>query len=268
MADRSEKRAWEIIRHHAEKLSACPGLLSVVLVGSLTNGSYTGNAGSDIDMVHILKDDAPENARKTVLELMAETERETGKDLPIARCVYRLSELKRPYNWDFVPGPEMKDYMELPIEVLRMKESGRVIWGENIIPAIDMPQREDMLMIGAKADEQMDLVRRETPEFYEQYMQNIAHPSDRILAQIVLTRAMKDVYFASGKSCSSKKAVRQMAEENFPGYAFLRLLELAEKWRYEPSAFTEEDSSEMQSLYADWLAAREGKPYDFVPLNR
>ena len=63
----SRKHAKEIIDHHIKSLKAFNTLIkSVVLVGSLSDQSYTGNAGSDIDLNHILYDDAPQNARKTI----------------------------------------------------------------------------------------------------------------------------------------------------------------------------------------------------------
>ena len=64
--NKSEARARQILRLHLNALEEKPelGLLSVVLVGSLTTGSYTGDDGSDIDLIHILRDDAPEESRQ------------------------------------------------------------------------------------------------------------------------------------------------------------------------------------------------------------
>lgn len=69
MPDKSEKRAREIIDFHISRIDAqkFPHLLSVILVGSLSNGSYTGKPGSDIDLLHILDDGAPESAKRDIL---------------------------------------------------------------------------------------------------------------------------------------------------------------------------------------------------------
>jgi len=73
--NKTEKRAKEIIAYHVKKLEDFAGsyVLSAILVGSLSNGSYTGNSGSDIDLIYILKDDAPQNAREHVLNLVEQT---------------------------------------------------------------------------------------------------------------------------------------------------------------------------------------------------
>lgn len=53
-------------------------LHSVVLVGSLATGSYTGDSGSDIDLIHILNDDAPLEARALVLRKIEQSEEDTN----------------------------------------------------------------------------------------------------------------------------------------------------------------------------------------------
>ena len=66
MQDKSEARAKEIIGIYLNELEKdlSREVLSVILVGSLSNSSYTGNAGSDIDLIHVLKEDSSDEARK------------------------------------------------------------------------------------------------------------------------------------------------------------------------------------------------------------
>ena len=53
LVDKSESRAKEIVGIHLIELEKelSNELLSVILVGSLSNNSYTGHAGSDIDLI-------------------------------------------------------------------------------------------------------------------------------------------------------------------------------------------------------------------------
>jgi predicted nucleotidyltransferase len=63
LENKSINRAREIISIHLRRLEEelSNELLSVILVGSISNNSYTGNTGSDIDLIHILKDEASDN---------------------------------------------------------------------------------------------------------------------------------------------------------------------------------------------------------------
>lgn len=83
LANRSRNRALAVLAHHLRGLErGCrEALQAVVLTGSLVTGCYTGDAGSDIDLVHILKDDAPEEARAQVLACIERTEQEMEYEL-------------------------------------------------------------------------------------------------------------------------------------------------------------------------------------------
>ena len=53
MANKTRERAWELIEIYLREVRNVPSVKSVILVGSLSDDTYTGNAGSDIDLVHI-----------------------------------------------------------------------------------------------------------------------------------------------------------------------------------------------------------------------
>ena len=55
--DRSKKRALEILDLYLNEAKNLDFIKAIILVGSLSDDTYTGNAGSDIDLVHIVSDE-------------------------------------------------------------------------------------------------------------------------------------------------------------------------------------------------------------------
>ena len=245
----TQEQAFAAIERHLANLRPlAPALASVVLVGSLSNGSFTGRPGSDVDLVHILRDGS--NARRAVLDTITRTEQETP--LPFARCVYEQSQLKRPYPQGFPLLIENKDLLEIPIEILRMKESGRVLWGENLLEWTDAPTREDMLAMNARARAFDRAALAADPVLAKRREEALRKPSPRLIAQIALTNAMMDYFFATGQSCSSKSAVASLMRRDVPGYRFHGLLALSAKYRESPEGFTRADEKSMCEQYQIW----------------
>lgn len=263
LANKTRERAMEVLAQHLRNVETdCAGMVqAVVLVGSLVTGSYTGDAGSDIDLVHILRDDAPPQARQAVLACIARTEAETSRDLPISRCVYRLGDLRPPYPMDFELCRENKDYLELPIELLRMKDAAQVVWGAVDLAAIPAPSRADVIAF-------KELAARWTQQLRDSGVP--LPPQDdlpvRLIVQSVLVRALLDVFFATGRSCSNKADVARRLREGVPGYAFLPLVEACTRWRYAPETFAPADEALILAQWPQWRAARERLPIDGVPL--
>ena len=252
MKNTSIDRAREILNCHIKNIeNLSDKIKSVVLVGSLSNNSYTGNAGSDIDIVHILFDNSDIEIRNVVLDTINKTETETNNDISISRCVYKYSDLFRPYKIDFELTKSNKDYLELPIEIFRMKESGIVIYGENIIDNMDVPLREDIIVFEKLSQQWNEIMARETPELEKMRKEFLDNPTARIISQIVLTCAMSDYYFATNKSCSNKFIIADVMNSDVPKYYFKKLLELAVKWRHSNDKFTTTDEQEMQSLFKE-----------------
>ena len=265
MAKKSRERAMEVLAYHLRLIDEkCTKMLqAVLLTGSLVTGSYTGDAGSDIDLVHILRDDAPENARQALLDCIAQTERETGRDLPISRCVYRMKDLYPPYPADFELCPENKDYIELPVELLRLKDASRVVWGELDMEEIPAPKRVDVIAcqeLSARWVKQMVAAGIPLP------------PQDdlplRLMVQSVLVHALLDVFFATGRSCSDKAAVGQRLRDGVPDYAFLPLVEACTRWRYAPEKFTDADEALILAQWPHWREVRRQLPTDGVPRRK
>ena len=247
----TQEQAYGLIEHHLANLQPlASALASVVLVGSLSNGSFTGRTGSDIDLVHILRDGS--GARQAMLDIIDLTEQETDRLLPFARCVYYQSQLKRPYPQDFPLTKENKDLLEIPIEILRMKESGRVLWGEDLLEWIDMPTREDMHALQSLSRTFNDAILTADSDFARRRAETLRNPPPRLIAQIVLTNAMTHYYFATGQSCSNKSAVAALMLRDVPAYRFHGLLALVAKWRDSPEDFTSADEASMREQYKIW----------------
>lgn len=263
LPNKTRERAMEVLAHHLRNIGALCGdaLQAVVLTGSLVTGCYTGDAGSDIDLVHVLRDDAPESARRSVLDCIARTEAETARDLPLSRCVYRLRDLYPPYTMDFELCLENKDYIELPVELLRMKDAGRVVWGELDLPGLPAPTRADVIafkVLEARWVRQLQEAGVPLP------------PRDalpvRLIVQSVLVQALLDVFFATGRSCSSKAQVAQRLRAEVEDYAFLPLVEACARWRYQPEAFTAQDEAIILREWPLWRQRHEELPVGEVPV--
>ena len=261
LKDKSEKRAKEIIRIYLNELekNLSREVLSVILVGSLSNSSYTGNAGSDIDLIHILKEDSSNEARKLVKDLIDKVESITNNDLPIAKCIYKSNDMKRPFPLKFELCLENKDLIELPIEILRIKDSGITIWGRDLIDFIDIPTRDDIIQ-SRKLMEMWD--KEEKKRFPERYKENtkyLEEPPSRILIQSIIVNSLRDYYFITGKSCSSKKEIGKLMEKNVENYIFQELLDLCITFRYTPEKVSQIQEQWMHEQYKVWSKKRIGK---------
>jgi len=267
--NKSIERAYQIISHHIENIDRLHGLVkSVVLVGSLSDDTYTGNEGSDIDLIHVLHDAAPMDSREIVRACIAKTELETDKDIPISKCIYFYRDLLRPYKKDFELNENNRDMVELPIEIMRMKDSGKAVYGEDIIRNIDTPTWDDVLTFHDISERWSKSIAEQDPESYRTYMETAANPPIRLIVQSVLTRAMIHYYFYTGNSCSSKALIYDKMRTAVADYRFLRLLELSHKWRFDPDSIMSDERDFLMSEYQVWYQILKDKPYDYVPIER
>nr|HML48783.1 hypothetical protein [Clostridia bacterium] len=187
-------------------------------------------------------------------------------DLPISKCVYFLGDLSRPYRKDFEFSRENMDYLELPVEVLRMKDSGVTVYGREIVRQIEPPTREDILDMLRRSAQWDELLKAQNPKWVAERERMLAEPTLRMIAQCVLTGAMLDLYLATGSSCSSKKDIAMRMKDCVPRYRFQDLLDLAAQWRYQPETLTRADQSAMRTAFQSWRSVRTDNPIGFVPL--
>ena len=257
MANKTRERAWEIIDIYLREIRNVPGVKSVILVGSLSDDTYTGNAGSDIDLVHIIYDDYDyASEKKRITDLISKTESETGQDIPLSRTVYSEKHLVHPYTYDFELTLENRDLVDRPIELFRVLDSGKVLYGEDIIPSLERPTRDDVKKSVELGKEQHRILAKQYPDWAAEYAEMRRHPTIRIMTQIVLTTALSDYYFYTGKSCSSKYRILERVEQDLPGLSYLRLLKLCHKNRFSPDEMTEADFETMNREYEDVFLKR------------
>lgn len=228
---------------------------SIILVGSLSDDTYTGNAGSDIDLVHIVSDEEDyAREKEQIIGLISKIEEETENAIPIARVVYQKKHLIRPYDYDFTLSLENRDLMQRPIEVFRILDSGVTVYGEEMIGSIERPDRRDVEM-SEKLDQEFMETLKDT-DWYKGYMEMRDRPTIRIMTQIVLTTALSEYYFYTGNSCSSKYRILEYAERELPELQYLNLLRLCHKNRFSPSEITQEDLELMEREYQTCFKTR------------
>lgn len=253
--DKSKERAWEIIKTYIQAAKDLAFIKAIILVGSLSDDTYTGNAGSDIDLVQIVSDEVDyQLERSTIIRLIGQIEEQTGHDIPISRVVFQEQHLVHPYQYDFELKPENKDLIERPIEIFRVLDSGIVLMGDpGIIDSLERPIREDVLETKKLGRKHLEILRTEDPAFYREYQKTTENPSLRIMTQIVLTTALSEYFFYTDKSCSSKYHILQRVEKDLPDLPYLNLLRLCHKNRFSPEEITEKDrinmGEEYQSLF-------------------
>lgn len=246
--DRSKKRALEILEMYLAQAKEMAFIKTIILVGSLSDDTYTGNAGSDIDLIHIVSDREDYVWEKEqIFHLIDKIEEETGHAIPIARVVYQNKHLLRPYHYDFPLSLENKDLMQRPIEIFRILDSGITVYGEEIIGSIERPDRGDVEM-SEKLEQDFSQTLKNT-DWYREYIEMREKPSIRIMTQIVLTTAMSEYYFYTGNSCSSKYRILERAEQELPDLQYLNLLRLCHKNRFFPEQITPEDLECMEREY-------------------
>ncbi len=252
MSNKTKERAFEIISFYLKTIETVKSVKSVILVGSLSDDTYTGNAGSDIDLVHIIYDGYDyESEKKKITDMIFKVERETNNDIPISKTVYNERHLRHPYNYDFDLSAENKDLIERPIEIFRILDSGKILYGDDIISALERPTRDDVQKSVELEHEQLKLLAKENPEWFSAYTEMRKHPTIRIMTQIVLTTALSDYYFRTGRSCSSKYKILELAERDIPDLPYMNLLRLCHKNRFLPDEITEEDINTMKREYKD-----------------
>ena len=247
--NKSKERAREILSRYLDEVRALDFVQSVILVGSLSDDTYTGNAGSDIDLIHIVSDEVEYDLEKRqIWALIDRVEQDTGRDVPIAKVVFQSRHLVHPYAYDFPRTQQNKDLIERPIEVFRALDTGITVYGEDRIPSLERPTRADVEMTKRMSAEELEPLKG-TDWYQNEYLKTVAHPSLRMMTQIVLTTAMSDYLYYTGKSCSSKYSILERVEQECPQITYLNLLRLCHKNRFSPDEITQQDIDTMEREY-------------------
>jgi len=248
MKNKTKARALNIIEKYVDRISKLSFVKSIILVGSLSDDTYTEGNGSDIDIVNIIDSNNYSEDKDIIIKYIEEIEKLTNYDIPISKVVFSYNQLFHPYEYDFVIKKENKDLIELPIEVLRIKYSGKVLYGEDIIDIIESPTKLDVLKSKELNKELIKRLSIENPEWYESYLRMIENPSINIISQIVITSAMEDYFLITGKNCSSKNKILACIEKDLPNYEKIEILKICYKYRINKQ-LTDEEELLIKKLY-------------------
>lgn len=230
MGDYSKERALEMLRNYIVEVTELypENITFILLVGSLTNDSYIEAPGRDIDQITVLRNEAPSEIYSGILDLINRINGKNSEGVTLAKSIYYLNELKKPYKKNFKLELNNKRLLEVPVELLRIFESGKILYGDsNILEYFDSPSKDDVIYFaklkskgygGPKPtiSETMDVIKKLTP---------------RLEVQIILTSAMCHYYYATGISCSNKHKIAEVMKQDVIDYRFQEALDLATEFK-------------------------------------
>jgi hypothetical protein len=263
--DRSEYRARKILKCYIDYITSefSEYICSILLVGSLTNGSYIEGPGRDIDQITVISDEAPETIRLCLLKKIDEIQNSFNNDIPIAKSVYRYSEMQRPFNTDIRPCIEDKYLLEVPTELLRIHESGIIQYGRNIISQLPIPTREEVAFFDKLGNKWSDEVSKLIPPPNIQ-----GELPTRIIVQIILTNAFRHYFYFTGNSCSNKHLIADRIKKEIKNYRFQDLLDIATEIKMNPTKdFPIERINQLRNSFARFQYWMRNNPVDAVPLD-
>jgi len=266
MINKSKERANEILGVYISRLEAQfkESIVSAILVGSLSNDSYVGGDGRDIDVIVILKAGVKETVRENIVSLISEIDEQFEKAIPIAKTVYYLNELQRPFNADIELVLENKNLIEVTTELMRIHDSGVTLLGDDIIMQLPIPTREEVYRFHKLAVEWSDKMSAQNKSLFD-----IDQLPLRIWVQIVITRAFRHYYYQTGKSCSNKHTVATKMRESVKGYKFQDILDLATEIKMNPQREISEDHRDkLRNGCKELLAWCDENPIDAVPITK
>lgn len=264
--NKSEKRAREILDYYLNAVTKKfkGEIKAIILVGSLSNGSYVEGQGRDIDQITIVNDDVTNEIIKSIFKLIEDITNYFNNDIPISKTIYRICEMKRPFKTEFNLSKENKHLLEITTELQRVHESGIKIYGENIIGQLPRPTREEIIFFD-------ELARRWCSKEKSRICKDpriINDLSMRIIVQSVLTNAFRHYYYATGNSCSNKNIIAAKIKNEVNQYKFQNLLDMTEKLRLDPSTkLSEIKENEIREEYKEFRKWVEDNSVDAVPLE-
>ena len=204
---------------------------AIVLIGSLSTKNFIYTTGCDIDIVTILKD----HIRIEDYEMKSsyiEQDFKNEKNIQIDNTIYNKSDLMQPFETDFENIKLRINLANTVVELLRIKESGIVVYGnKTIISELSTPTRKEILSFYELSEELGKFILDSNDNYADQRSKMLEEMPPNIATQILFTNAFKHYYIKTSKSCSDKLEIYKKVEESIPDYKFLKGLELATKYR-------------------------------------
>lgn len=248
--NKSESRAREILKSyvHASVKEFNDYIYTILLVGSLTNGSYIEGPGRDIDQITVLNDKTPDTIRSSLLQLIDEIQHSFNNDIPIAKSVYNYSEMIRPFKKDIRDCIEDKYLLEITTELTRIHESGVILYGKDIISQLPIPTRDEIIFFDERARVWSNEMNKKMPSRNTQEELPI-----HIIVQIILTNAFRHYYYSTGKSCSNKHEIATRINNEIKNYKFGEILTLATEFKINPyKDFSKEKIQQIRNKFIEF----------------
>jgi len=260
LESKSEAVARSMLNQYATQVVADLGesVSAILLVGSLATGSYIPGPG-DIDQITILEDSAPERAEVQVLQLINETMSSFDGAINMATVVYRQHDLERPWTTQWNLQPETKHLVTVPEELLRIHDHAQVLYSHLFdLSTLPVPNTDEMLGY-----------MKRWKKWNDAYQRNHPAPDPmpvRLLVQTILSRAIWDYYFATGRTCFNKHEIAARISREVPEYRFQTGLDAATNVRLSLFECTSDDTKEvLTTCYKDMVKWSRMRPVGSVP---
>ena len=216
-------------------VSGCRGaysryIVAIMLTGSLARGSYQPGL-SDVNLITVLDDESPDNVRIGVSTL--------------------YHQISHGYNIQFEPiiinhhdfWPPWDNSQCIQPELLRLKASGKVLSGRNIIAELPTPTKREMW--------QFDLSFRE--RLIESKQPPWQHWTLKSSLKTILGEATSYFYYKTGIIEYSKHNIANLFSHHIPYFSHLPVLKLASYlWRRYPCSVDEELQIQMAKQARDF----------------
>jgi len=265
--DKSEKMARLILQKYIEFVTSDreDSIEAIILVGSLVTKSYVPGP-SDIDQITILKDLAPIEALKRVLQHINQAMEFFDRSVNLSTVIYHHSDLKRPWKTDYEFTRETKHLLTIPEELLRIHDHGEVIYGEkDIIFHLPKPTMKEITAYH-------NLMRKWNKKIIEAHPEIekvVKNPTVRIAVQSILSKATWHYYYATGHTCFNKHEIAHRLKKELPGYIFQNEVELATKIRTaEFKGISKKDTDLLISGYHHLFRWCKGHPVNALPIKK
>jgi len=192
-------------------------LVSIILTGSLARGSYQPGL-SDVDVITVLRDSSPDDVRVGLSHLY---NRLSGEyNIQFDPITFEHQDILPPWDDDLCIQPE----------IFRMKASGKVLCGENIIDNLPTPTKRQM----------WEFERSFKKWFKESDQSNWQDWTLKNCLKAILGQATLYFYYKTGIFEFSKDHIADLFADHLPHFPHQSSIMLASYlWRHYPESVDE-----------------------------
>ena len=218
--DKGYQQAWTTVdtlvnrckEQYAERVTA------IILTGGLARGSYQPGL-SDVNLITVLDDSSPDSVRADISGIYSQVGRDHS--IQLEPIILKYADFWPPWNDDLRVQPEL----------LRLKASARVLYGQNIIECLPTPTKGQMWKFHHSFRKW--LLKSEQPGW--QYW------TLRESLKMVTEQAMSYFYYRTGIVEHNLHHIADLFSDHYPHFRHLSTLKLASyNWRQYPCGADEE----------------------------